>query len=413
MVLGYLMIGLGLGIATPTACDMGKTIFEFAKNKRNYRKELPINETDQEYNKLFQNLEIIDPKKGDWVKCLEVTPFKNYLLVKFKLSDTLSVNDFIKHQAKLEEKMLTEYNDENYKNKIQIYSTNGYMYFRILKEHIDLIPYEFKKTAKHLIPLGTDLDDNIVYWNLKKDPHLKIIGTTGSGKSRQQNIIINHILNNIKDAPLWLMDFKGGIEFGIYENVKNVVAYADSLDNAPYVLQSLKDEYERRIAIIKEAGFRSFDDYIENKPNASLKRGFCVSDEFADLMDLNNKKEGYDAIKEIVDLSRKLRAAGLHIVLGTQRPTADNMPSSMKNNVTGTIAMKMENEFNSRLVIDDIGCELLEQSLAIAKLESKRTFFRSFYIEDKVINDTVEKFKKEDKEPTKLPKDDKKIKVLK
>lgn len=413
MLLGYVMLATGL--TGMVIRDAVIPIYEYVKSKKTSVKTIQVDHLEQltkGYTDLFENLSIIDVKKGDWIKCCDFSRKKNYLLVKFKLSDTLSCADFMKHKEKIEEKLLINYDGESYKNKIFIYNDKGLMHFRILNEKIELVPYEFKKTYKHLIPLGTDLDDNVVYWNLKKDPHIKIIGSTGSGKSRQQNIIINHVYHNIPGAPIWMMDFKEGIEFGPYEHTENIVAYADCLDNAPYVLQSVKEEYERRIKIIKEANFREFNAYIEDKPNSKMKRGFIFMDEFADLMDLNDKKEGYDAIKEIIDLSRKLRAAGIHIVLGTQRPTADSIPSSMKNNVTGTIGMKMENEFNSRLVVDDTGCELLEQSHAIGILESKRTFFRSFYIPDSVMEETVKQFKKKDKVKPKVQKN-KPLKVLK
>ena len=121
--------------------------------------------------------------------------------------------------------MLTSYEGENYKNKIHIFVNKGYMYFRVLNEHIELIPYEFKRTEKHLIPLGTDLDDNITYWNLKKDCHLKVIGATNSGKSRELQIVINNIYRHLHNAPLWLMDFKNGIELGAYVHTKSCSEY--------------------------------------------------------------------------------------------------------------------------------------------------------------------------------------------
>lgn len=413
MLLGYVMLATGL--TGMTIRDAVIPIFKYVKSRKASVKTVNVNPLEQlttGYTALFENLGILDTSKGDWVQCSAFTRKKNYLLVKFKLSDTLSCEDFIKHKKKIEEKLLINYDGESYKNKIFIYNDKGLMHFRILNEKIELVPYEFRKTPKHLIPLGTDLDDNVVYWDLKKDPHIKIIGCTGSGKSRQQNIIINHIYHNIPGAPLWLMDFKEGIEFGAYEHTQNIASYADNLNDAPYVLQSIKEEYERRIKLIKESGQRCFDDYIAIKPNSKMKRGFLIIDEFADLMDLNDKKEGYDAIKELIDLGRKLRAAGLHIVLGTQRPTADSIPSSMKNNITGTVGMKTENEFNSRLIIDDVGCELLEQSQAIGKLESKYTFFRSFYIPDSVMEDTVNQFKKKDKAEVKASQK-KPLKILK
>lgn len=391
MVLGPILVAGGVATLA---------INYFTQKPNQNTTEVPVEIFDRtpHYTQLFENIGLMSTEKGDWIKCYEVVRRKNYRLVKFKLSDTLSCNVFKKATELLEEKMLVDYERENYKNKLQIYMDKGYMYFRVLNEKIDLIPYEFKKTPKHLIPIGTDLDDVVINWNLKKDPHIKVIGASGSGKSREQNIIINHVYWNIPGAPMWFMDFKIGIEFGLYENTKNCVAYAETLEDAPYVIQSVKDEYEKRIKIIKDAGFRDYNDYIDAHPNSSLKRGFVFADEFADLMDLNekttDKKKGFDAVKEITDLSRKLRATGIHIVLGTQRPTTDNMPSTMKANVTGTIGMKTENEHNSRLIIDEVGCELLRQSEAIGILESQKTHFRSFYIESSVMEATAKAFAK-------------------
>lgn len=362
---------------------------------------------NKNYNILFQNIGIVKEANGDWIRCVEHKVYKNYKLTKFKMSDTLSTSAFIRKQEEIEDKLLSEYDKENRAGKLEIYYSNNAMYFKILNENIDLVQYKLYKTKKHLIPLGTDLDGNVVYWNLKKDPHIKIIGTTGCGKSCQQLIILNHIYNNMPGAPIWAMDFKNGIEFGRFKDTKNLVAYAEDLEDAPQVLASFMDEYEKRMKIIKDAGFRSFDDYIDSKPNSKMQRGFLCIDEFADLMDLNTKdtkdKEGFDAIKYLIQIARKVRAAGLHVMLGTQRPTADSIPSSMKNNVTATVGMHTENELNSRLIIDTKGCETLQQSQALCRLESKLTFMTSYYIPDSVIDDTVCRYQKPKPVPTEVP----------
>lgn len=395
-MLGSLLIGTGAMVLGGTSLSYFAQ--KLKKNTGKIEVEAEYVDRTPFYTQLFENLGLIKTDKGDWIKCYEVKRLTNYRLVKFKISDTLSCSTFKKATTELEEKMLTAYKGENYKNKLHVYMDKGYMYFRVLNEKIDLIPYQFKYTKKYLIPLGTDLDDNIVYWNLKKDPHIKVIGATGSGKSRQMQIIITHIFYNLPGAPLWLLDFKNGAELGPYANTKNVVAYAQDLDEAKYVLKSFKDEYKRRMDIITKAGYRNFDDYTAATRNSKMKRGFLIIDEFADLMDLNEKatkeKEGYDAIKELIDIARKVRAAGLHCCLGTQRPTADSIPSSMKNNITATIGMTTENELNSRLIVDMHGCELLEQSHSICRLESKIVHARSFCIEDEVMLKTAKEFAK-------------------
>ena len=167
-------------------------------------------------------------------------------------------------------------------------------------------------------------------------------------------------------------------------------------------------EYERRMSLFTRAGdaVKDFVAYLKKHPKTSMQRCFLIIDEFGDVMDLDTSD--YSAIKDLVNIARKVRCAGLHIILATQRPTADTIPSSMKNNVTVTVGMKTENALNSRLIIDEDGCELLQQSEAIGIIESQRVYFRSFYIEEQVIADTIKVYEKPKEEK---PKKNKKVKT--
>ncbi|MDA3732094.1 FtsK/SpoIIIE domain-containing protein [Niameybacter massiliensis] len=381
MILGTMMMLTG---ATGLfGMSIAPEVFKYIKNRKRSKKDVELT-LDEQYTQFFSNLGIIDPKT-DWIKAVgEVEKHEFYSKVSFYLSDTLSVADFKKHEETIRQKLRVD--------NLEIYYENGRMIFRSRVSELPIIPYEFEKTPKNLIPLGINLDGDVTSWDVKKDPHAMIIAGTGGGKSNLLNCIIDHIINNSPKSKLFLIDMKNGIELGIYQNVRNVVAYAEDLQGAKLVIAKIEEEFKARVQVMKEAGYRDFSKYVNDKPNTTMKRAYIIIDEFPDLND------DEDAMDSLIELIRKVRAVGMHILLASQRATVDSIPSSLKNNVYCKIGMKMSDAHNSNLLIGRDGLEKLNAGESISIIDTKEVFFKAYLIEDSVIEETVKKFAKLDSE---------------
>lgn len=390
MVLGYVMIALGLtGFA---GMDIVYPLCKkhIGKNKKvndtKDKKEISLSDRSKIYTQLFTNMGIMNNK--DWIKVNSYESNKCYYMTSFTLSDSLPLSVFAKRIDDIKNKLGVDH--------LEIFSKGTNMCFRIRRSNIPLEKYSFTKPKRQtLIQLGLDLDNKLVHWDLTKDPHCGIFAESGAGKSRFQHTVICSILQTIPRCKIYLIDLKNGMEFGRYKDMPNVVKFAKDVEGAKTIIAEVGDMVNKRSTIMEKSGYTDYNEYVKDKPRTDMVRTFLIIDEFADLVDdkkqntKNGKTEGYDAIGKLNELGRKARAVGISLVVATQRPTVDFIPASLKANLGCIIGMKVLNERNSQLIIDDNGLEELEQSQAIGKLSGKMTFFQSFFIDNKMIKEII------------------------
>lgn len=391
MVLGYVMVSLGL--AGFAGMDIAYPLYKKYKGRKKRirdtedKKELTLYERGEIYTQLFTNMGIM--KDRDWVKVTHYESNKCYFMTVFTLSDSLPLSAFTKRLDDIKNKLGVDH--------LEIFSKGTEMCFRVRRSNIPLEKYTFTKPQRQtLVQLGLDLDGKLAYWDLTKDPHCGIFAEAGAGKSRQTHGMICFLLQSIPRAKFFMIDLKNGMEYARYKDLPNVVGFAKDVDEAKILIAKIEEESNRRYKIMEKEGYTDYNEYIKDKPRTNMTRIFFVIDEFADLVDdkkentKNGKVEGYDAIGTLIRLGRKIRAVGIHMIIGTQRPTVDFIPASLKANLGCIIGMKVLNERNSQLIIDDKGLEELEQSQAIGKLAGKYTFFQSFYIDNKMIKEIID-----------------------
>ncbi len=209
--------------------------------------------------------------------------------------------------------------------------------------------------------LGMDVGGNPVYFDIGKMPHLLIAGTTGSGKSVCINTIILSILYKARpdEVKLILVDPKQ-VEFTVYENIPHLYCpIVSEPKKAAGALASAVSEMERRFELIKSVGVRNIESYNEvtaNDPDKEyLPKMVIIIDELADLM-----MTARDEVEtSICRLAQKARAAGIHVILGTQRPSVDVITGLIKANVPSRIACTVTSQVDSRTIIDVAGAENL------------------------------------------------------
>lgn len=212
------------------------------------------------------------------------------------------------------------------------------------------------KNAKGDLPLclGVDISGQPVFADLAKMPHLLIAGTTGSGKSVGLNSFILSLIARKKPSELKfvLIDPKR-IEFSVYNNQRYMLAPVVT-DNrqAADTLAYLVNEMEHRYALFEKELVRNIGEYHERC--GELPYIVCVIDEFADLMAADKSVE-----ISVQRLAQKARAAGIHLLLATQRPSVDVVTGVLKANFPTRLSYKVASQTDSRTILDMPGAEEL------------------------------------------------------
>lgn len=205
--------------------------------------------------------------------------------------------------------------------------------------------------------IGKDIAGNPVVADLGKMPHLLVAGQTGSGKSVMINDILTSLLyrNSPSDLKLILVDPKQ-VELTPYNDVPHLLTPV--INEPEKCISALKwavAEMERRLRTMAEVGKRNIAEYNNLKKEEGMPYIVIVIDELADLMMMAAR----DVEALIVRLAQKARAAGIHLVLATQRPSVDVITGLIKANVPARIAFTTASQVDSRTIIDQMGAEKL------------------------------------------------------
>ena len=229
-----------------------------------------------------------------------------------------------------------------------------------LREVIDSKEFHSAK-SKSSFSVGKDIGGNCIVGNIAKLPHMLIAGTTGSGKSVCMNSIIISLLYKASpdDVKLIMVDPKM-VELGIYNGIPHLlIPVVTDPKKAAGSLQWAVTEMLRRYKAMSDAGVRDLESYnsiVENEEDGKkLPQVVVIIDELADLM-LVAAKEVEESICRIAQMGR---AAGIHLIIATQRPSADVITGLMKANIPSRIAFAVASAMESRIILDTQGAEKL------------------------------------------------------
>ncbi|WP_288100122.1 DNA translocase FtsK, partial [Herbaspirillum sp.] len=238
----------------------------------------------------------------------------------------------------------------------------------------------YRKSASHLtIAMGKDITGTPVVTDLARAPHMLVAGTTGSGKSVAINAMILSLLYKAtpEEVRLIMIDPKM-LELSIYEGIPHLLApVVTDMREAAHALNWAVEEMERRYKKMSKLGVRNLAGYnqklddaaargekISNpfsltpdapEPLEKLPTIVIVIDELADLMMVVGKK-----VEELIArLAQKARAAGIHLILATQRPSVDVITGLIKANIPTRVAFQVSSKIDSRTVLDQMGAESL------------------------------------------------------
>lgn len=236
-----------------------------------------------------------------------------------------------------------------------------------LREILEAVPQN-KVNSKLLVALGKNIMGKSIFCEIDKTPHLLVAGATGSGKSVCINCIISSILMRTKpdEVKLVLVDPKK-VELSMYNCIPHLLTpVVTDPKKANIALQKIVHEMEMRYETFSEKNVKNITTYNEwvEKQNAKLPEGekmkkmhyiVVIIDELADLM-LVASKEVEDSIMRITQMAR---AAGIHLIIATQRPSTDVITGVVKANIPSRISFAVSSFVDSRTILDQAGAEKL------------------------------------------------------
>lgn len=254
---------------------------------------------------------------------------------------------------------------------------------------------EFKNAKSKLsVAMGMDITGRPVISDIAKMPHVLIAGTTGSGKSVCINSIVTSILYKAdpNEVKLIMVDPKK-VELEVYNGIPHLlIPVVTEPKKASGALGWAVSEMMRRYDLFAENGVRNLEGYneaMELEGEAKLPQIVIIVDELADLM-MVAPKEIEDSICRLAQMAR---AAGMHLIIATQRPSANVITGKIKTNIPSRIAFAVSSYIDSRIILDTMGAEKLlgkGDMLFMPMGESKPTRLQGAFISDKEVEAVAE-----------------------
>lgn len=253
-----------------------------------------------------------------------------------------------------------------------------------------VISYDWVKYAGHIdfndvdIPFMVGMaQGGIVMDTLNHCPHLLVAGTTGSGKSVFLHTLLNTTCCN-PNIDTFIIDLKR-VEFTQYERCAYIATEISGDHSANLVTARLCDEMENRYKLMRDMGIKDFHDL--KKSNPETKRKLLVVDELSEL--LMNKEDRKRLIPRLLRIAQLGRAAGIHLVIATQRPDHTIIDGVLKANIPTRLAFHCISAWDSRIILDRSGAENLTgngDGLYLKNGDKDPTHIQSFYIRHDEIN---------------------------
>jgi len=269
------------------------------------------------------------------------------------------------------------------KIKLDFDKLNGAIIFEISKKDRKTLYYKELKNDKMdglTASIGKDTSNNEISINLADAPHLLIAGSTGSGKSCMLNNIIVSLLNKYKEnyLQMLLVDIKQ-VEFTQYKGKKQLATPTiTNVENAIDILNKMIVIMNNRYNILSQHNYRNIQEYNQKEAD-KFTYYVIVIDELADLF-----AQSEDVESLICRLLQLGRAAGIHLILATQRPDVKTISGKLKINIPMRIALTVTNAHDSRTILNESGAEKLtgKGDFLLKQLNGKLTRGQSAYIEN-------------------------------
>ncbi len=264
------------------------------------------------------------------------------------------------------------------------------IFFRDILENDEFLNHK----SKIAVTLGKDISGKPVVADIGSMPHLLVAGATGSGKSVCINTLITSILYRAtpEECKLLMIDPKV-VELSIYNGIPHLmIPVVTDPKKACAALQWAVSEMEKRYEYFAEVSVRNLDGYNQyvkdNNMGETLPKVVIIVDELADLM----MTAGKEVEESICRLTQKARAAGIHLIVATQRPSVDVITGLIKANIPSRIAFSVSSGIDSRTILGEVGAEKLlgrGDMLFIPYGSNEQTRIQGAFISDKEVENIV------------------------
>lgn len=278
-----------------------------------------------------------------------------------------------------------------FKNNASIEYKKNDVCIKLYTKHLkDYYAYKLHKVDKSKglnVILGMSRD-GVIERNLNTEPHLSVVGSTGSGKSVYVNNMLCQLIENYTsdELELVLLDLKGN-ELNEYRDLEHTKFHTTEVDTAIGYFAMLRSEMNERYR--KLGNHRNIQSYNKSNPHQQMKYMFVVVEECYSLI---NKQGAWDVLGYILS---KARACGIHILLTTQRPTTDVIPARVTTHLGIRVGLKTNKAQESKNAIETVGLEKLTVTgSGIINFSGKYEYFQGFYISDEQIEKITGKYRK-------------------
>ncbi|MET3699499.1 S-DNA-T family DNA segregation ATPase FtsK/SpoIIIE [Bacillus oleivorans] len=292
---------------------------------------------------------------------------------------------------------------------VEVAYKKGLLQFSVYDEEIpEMFPYEALPDKEGwFAPIGKRFD-GLVWHNFDHVPHMTVAGTTRFGKTVFLKVLMTYLIeHHPDDIELYLIDLKGGLEFGPYERLKQVRRVASNAEEGALLLTEIHERMERMYRYFRTNGWTNVIDTPEQK------RIFIIVDEAAQLAPEKwMTKEQKDLLGMcqyfLGEITRIGGALGFREVFCTQYPTADTLPRSVKQNSDAKVSFRLPSGYASQVAIDDYGAEELPSDIkgrALFKTHELREM-QVPYISDKEMKARLKQWEVKNHDPHHAPKNE-------
>lgn len=216
--------------------------------------------------------------------------------------------------------------------------------------------------SKWVVPIGRAID-GLIWHNFDHVPHMTVAGTTRFGKTVFLRLLMTYLIeNHPDDVEFYIIDLKGGLEFGRYENLRQVKKVASRPEEAALLLKELEDIYEEDYAYFKK-------NYLSNIADTKIKkRRFVIVDEAAQLaaekwQDPKTQKLLNFCQAQLSKIAYLTGALGYRLIFSTQYPVSSTLPRMIKQNADAKISFRLPSGYASEVAIDEYGAEKLPSDI--------------------------------------------------
>lgn len=248
------------------------------------------------------------------------------------------------------------------------------------------------------IPIGMGLNAKPIYKSLGRMYSMLVAGTIGGGKSNYLNVVLVTLLrrNTAKQLKLILVDLKGGLEFQFYEGLPHLIKISDHAPNGicdnnehvPGVLYWLHEEGQRRMDVLRKAGYKSIGRYNAYQRNRRMPHILLVIDEWADVM--YNKGIKAECEETLANVAQRFRAVGIHVIICTQIPKAEVISTRIKGVLPAKVCFSVPTNPSSMVVLDNSDAKGLTPSGRSIFQWDEQIEVQSPFINEEIISAAVE-----------------------